>query len=303
VTLRPFDGLKAAPSDVEGRPAQGHPDPSTQLRVAPSESRGEPGRGVSNRPELLSIIVPVYNEVRTVRAVIDRLLAIDLPVAREILVVDDGSTDGTREALAGLGTSGSRIPDPESRLLVIHAERNAGKGAAIRLGLGSARGTIVAIQDADLELDPQQIAALVAPIVAGDATVVYGSRFMAGRPAAPWITIAANRVLTGTTNLLFGGSLTDMETCYKIMRADVARSLKLDANRFDIEPQITARLLRGGHRIHELPVKFDPRSRAQGKKIGWRDGVRAVQVLFAERFRPAHQPANPKPQKPNSKSQ
>jgi glycosyltransferase involved in cell wall biosynthesis len=234
---------------------------------------------VSNRPELLSIIVPVYNEVRTVRAVIDRLLTIDLPVAREILVVDDGSTDGTRDVLAALGT-------PESRLLVIHAERNAGKGAAVRLGLNSARGTIVAIQDADLELDPQQISALVAPIVYGEADVVYGSRFLAGRPNAPWITIAANRVLTGTTNLLFGGSLTDMETCYKVMRADVARSLKLDANRFDIEPQITARLLRGGHRIHELPVRFDPRSRAQGKKIGWRDGVRALQVLVTERLKP-----------------
>jgi glycosyltransferase involved in cell wall biosynthesis len=275
---------------------------------------------VSSRAELLSIIVPVYNEVRTVRAVIDRLLAIDLPVPREILVVDDGSTDGTRDVLATLGTrdagfgmrdsgvenSGfgnsspeSRIPHPESRLTVIHAERNAGKGAAIRLGLHSARGTIVAIQDADLELDPQQIAALVSPIVRGDADVVYGSRFLAGRPPAPWITIAANRVLTGATNLLFGGSLTDMETCYKIMRADVARSLKLDANRFDIEPQITARLLRAGHRIHELPVKFDPRSRAQGKKIGWRDGVRAVQVLIAERFRSA----NPKSRIPNPESQ
>ena len=287
------------------RPAQGHP---------------EQRRGVSSRAELLSIIVPVYNEVRTVRAVIDRLLAIDLPVPREILVVDDGSTDGTRDVLATLGTrdagfgirdsgvenSGfgnsspeSRIPHPESRLTVIHAERNAGKGAAIRLGLHSARGTIVAIQDADLELDPQQIAALVSPIVRGDADVVYGSRFLAGRPPAPWITIAANRVLTGATNLLFGGSLTDMETCYKIMRADVARSLKLDANRFDIEPQITARLLRAGHRIHELPVKFDPRSRAQGKKIGWRDGVRAVQVLIAERFRSA----NPKSRIPNPESQ
>ena len=275
---------------------------------------------MSSRAELLSIIVPVYNEVRTVRAVIDRLLAIDLPVPREILVVDDGSTDGTRDVLATLGTrdagfgirdsgvenSGfgnsspeSRIPHPESRLTVIHAERNAGKGAAIRLGLHSARGTIVAIQDADLELDPQQIAALVSPIVRGDADVVYGSRFLAGRPPAPWITIAANRVLTGATNLLFGGSLTDMETCYKIMRADVARSLKLDANRFDIEPQITARLLRAGHRIHELPVKFDPRSRAQGKKIGWRDGVRAVQVLIAERFRSA----NPKSRIPNPESQ
>ena len=267
---------------------------------------------MSSRAELLSIIVPVYNEVRTVRAVIDRLLAIDLPVAREILVVDDGSTDGTRDVLATLGIgdpgSGIRITERrpesgssnlESRLLVIHAERNAGKGAAIRLGLHSAHGTIVAIQDADLELDPQQIAALVSPIVRGDADVVYGSRFLAGRPPAPWITIAANRVLTGATNLLFGGSLTDMETCYKIMRADVARSLKLDANRFDIEPQITARLLRAGHRIHELPVTFDPRSRAQGKKIGWRDGVRAVQVLIAERIRSA----NPQSPIPNPKSQ
>ena len=282
---------------------------------------------MSSRAELLSIIVPVYNEVRTVRAVIDRLLAIELPVPREILVVDDGSTDGTRDVLATLGTrdsgigiwnsevgsrkSGventgfgnsspeSRIPPPDSRLIVIQAERNAGKGAAIRLGLNAASGTIVAIQDADLELDPQQIAALVSPIVRGDADVVYGSRFLAGRPPAPWITIAANRALTGATNLLFGGSLTDMETCYKIMRADVARSLKLDANRFDIEPQITARLLRAGHRIHELPVKFDPRSRAQGKKIGWRDGVRAVQVLFVERFRPG----NPNSQIPTPKSQ
>jgi dolichol-phosphate mannosyltransferase len=229
--------------------------------------------------ELLSIIVPVYNEVRTVLAVIDRLLAIDLPVARSFLVANDGSTHGTREVL------GSRIPDPGSRLTIIHAERNAGKGAAIRLGLGASTGTIVAIQDADLELDPQQLSALVSPIVRGEAQVVYGSRFLAGRPAAPWVTIAANRALTGTTNLLFGSSITDMETCYKIMRADIARSLQLDANRFDIEPQITARLLRGGHRIHELPVKFDPRSRAQGKKIGWRDGVRAVEVLVKERFR------------------
>ena len=232
--------------------------------------------------ELLSIIVPVYNEVRTVLAVIDRLQAIDLPVAREILVVNDGSTDGTREVLE---SASAGIRDPGSGIRIIHAERNAGKGAAIRLGLGASTGTIVAIQDADLELDPQQLSALVTPIVRGEADVVYGSRFLSGRTTAPWITIAANRALTGTTNLLFGSSITDMETCYKIMRADIARSLQLDANRFDIEPQITARLLRGGHRIHELPVKFDPRSRAQGKKIGWRDGVRAVEVLVKERFR------------------
>jgi len=243
-----------------------------------------------NRPdrELLSIIVPVYNEVRTVLAVIERLRAIELPVAREILVVNDGSTDGTREALesAGIRLAPSGVEgEPGSGIRIIHAEKNAGKGAAIRLGLDASTGTIIAIQDADLELDPQQLSALVAPIVRREADVVFGSRFLAGRPAAPWVTIAANRALTGTTNVLFGSSITDMETCYKIMRADVARSLRLDANRFDIEPQITARLLRGGHRIHELPVKFDPRSRAQGKKIGWRDGVRAVEVLVKERFR------------------
>jgi glycosyltransferase involved in cell wall biosynthesis len=236
----------------------------------------------SPRAELLSIVVPVYNEVRTVRSVIERLIAIDLPVAREIIVVNDGSTDGTREALAEFE---SRIPNPESRVRVIHVEQNAGKGAAIRRGFNEANGTIVAIQDADLELDPQQLSTLVAPILRAEAEVVYGSRFLAGRPPAPWITIAANRALTTATNVLFGSSITDMETCYKIMRTEVARSLQLDANRFDIEPQITARVLRRGHRIHELPVKFEPRSRAQGKKIGWRDGVRAIEVLFKERFR------------------
>ena len=268
---------------------------------------------MSHRVELLSIIVPVFNEVRTVGAVLDRLLAIELPVAREILVVDDGSTDGTGElvsgfvvrgsgfgapgiGMSGIGMSGIEVSGIEvsgievsgigvSEIRVIRMGRNSGKGAAVRRGLEEARGSIVAIQDADLELDPQQIAGLVAPILRGDADVVYGSRFLAGRPNAPWITVAANGALTGVTNLLYGASLTDMETCYKIMRTSVARSLTLDADRFDIEPQITARLLRAGHRIHELPVAFDPRSRRQGKKIGWRDGVRALQVLVAERWR------------------
>ena len=233
---------------------------------------------MSGRSELLSIIVPVYNEVATSRAVLDRLLAIDLPVRREIVVVDDGSTDGTAQVLEQAVRE--KLP-----IAVLHAEHNGGKGTAIRLGLRQAQGSIVAIQDADLELDPQQLADLVAPILDGTANVVYGSRFLHGRAGAPLVTYVANRTLTAVTNLLFGASLTDMETCYKLMRVDVARSLDLSAERFDIEPQITARLLRGGHRIHEIPVRFEPRSRAQGKKIGWRDGVHALQVLVRERTR------------------
>jgi glycosyltransferase involved in cell wall biosynthesis len=227
--------------------------------------------------ELLSIIVPVYNEARTVAAVIDRLLTIDLPVAREIVVVNDGSTDGTREVL-------DEVAPRPGLLHIVHAASNGGKGSAIRIGFARATGSILAIQDADLELDPAQLATLVRPILEGRTRVVYGSRFLAGRPAAPLLSIVANRALTALTNLLFGARITDMETCYKIMSTEVARSLALTANRFDIEPEITAKLLRGGHRILELPIRFEPRSRAQGKKIGWRDGVHAVQVLFKHRF-------------------
>jgi glycosyltransferase involved in cell wall biosynthesis len=156
--------------------------------------------------ELLSIIVPVYNEVRTVRAVLDRLVSIDLPVERELLVVDDGSTDGTAEALAQALVDGLPIQ-------LIQATRNGGKGAAIRLGLARASGTIIAIQDADLELDPQQIGELVAPVLAGVADVVYGSRFLSGPVAAPRLAVAANRLLTAVTNILYGCWLTVLETC------------------------------------------------------------------------------------------
>ncbi len=227
-------------------------------------------------PSLVSVIVPVFNESATVAAVIERLLEVTLPADREILVVNDGSTDGTRQVLDGLPA--------HADVRVIHASRNGGKGSAIRLGLAQARGSVIAIQDADLELDPAQLADLVAPILAGQATVVYGSRFLEPTSPAPWLTVVANRVLTGVTNVLYGSRITDMETCYKIMDAAVARSLDLESNRFDIEPEITAKLLRRGHTIVERPVRFEPRSRAQGKKIGWQDGVRALQVLVKYRW-------------------
>ncbi len=156
----------------------------------------------------------------------------------------------------------------------------------MRCGSGSQRagGSVIAIQDADLELDPAQLAGLVTPILNGETAVVYGSRFLDKRPDAPPLTIAANRFLTWLTNVLYGAALTDMETCYKIMRADVVRGLALTADRFDIEPEITARLLLAGHRILERPARFTPRSRAAGKKIGWRDGLIAIAVLIRLRF-------------------
>jgi len=224
----------------------------------------------------VSVIVPVFNEHATVAAVIDRLLTIDFPTDREIIVINDGSSDGTREVLGRL--------EGTPRLRIVHAEVNRGKGHAIRLGLDQARGEVIAIQDADLELDPAQLGSLVEPLLQGKAEVVYGSRFLGRRPDAPWLTLVANRTLTSLTNILYGSSITDMETCYKIMRTTVARGLGLTADRFDIEPEITARLLKAGHRIVELPVTFTPRSRAAGKKIGWRDGIAAVRVLFRHRF-------------------
>jgi len=225
---------------------------------------------------LISVIVPVYNEARTVAAVIQRLLTIDLPAAREIIVVNDGSSDGTRAVLDGL--------PPHPAVAIVHSERNMGKGHAVRLGIARTRGTVIAIQDADLELDPAQLADLAGPVISGEAAVIYGSRFLHAPAAAPFMTIAGNRLLTMLTNVLYGSSLTDMETCYKVMRGDIARGLALSANRFDIEPEITARLLAGGHRIVERPVRFEPRSKAAGKKMRWRDGWMAIRVLLSRRF-------------------
>jgi glycosyltransferase involved in cell wall biosynthesis len=231
---------------------------------------------VTSTEALVSIIVPVFNEAATVAAVVDRLLTIQFLASREIIVVDDGSTDGTRAALERLA--------PEAAVQIVHVDRNRGKGYAVRQGFARARGSVIAIQDADLELDPAQLPDLIGPVLRGEADVVYGSRFL--RPtSAPFMTIAGNRLLTALTNLLFGASLTDMETCYKVMRGDIARGLVLSADRFDIEPEITARLLLGGYRIVERPVRFDARSRSAGKKMRWRDGWMALRVLIAQRLR------------------
>ena len=232
---------------------------------------------VARLEPLLSIIVPVYNEGATIGAVLERLLTIELPIPREIIAVNDGSRDGTG---AALDAAAARSP----LITAIHQPQNGGKGKALRTAMSRTKGTIVAIQDADLELDPAQLAQLIEPVLRNEADVVYGSRFMRGALHVPLVTRLGNAALTRVTNVLYGSSLTDMETCYKVMRGDLARRLPLTADRFDIEPEITVLLLRRRARIVELPVVFSPRSKAAGKKIRWRDGYHAVRLLVRHRF-------------------
>ncbi len=227
-------------------------------------------------PVRLSIIVPVFNEATTIEAVLDRIRAATLSgVEREIVVVDDGSTDGTRDILAGMAGRECHI---------VYHDRNRGKGAAVRTGLAHASGDYVLIQDADFEYNPADYARLLAPVAAG-ADCVYGSRLATGGDLkmAP-LTVLANRFLSWMTRRLYGVRLTDMETCYKLVRRDLLASIQLKADRFDIEPEITAKLARRGVAIHEVPIRYEGRSRAEGKKIGWRDGAEAMWTLIKYRF-------------------
>ncbi|MGE3340289.1 MAG: glycosyltransferase family 2 protein, partial [Alphaproteobacteria bacterium] len=218
--------------------------------------------------ELISILVPVYNEEGTIGQVLERLLTIALPARREIIVLNDGSRDNTRPVLDAFAAANPGVT-------MVHIPENRGKGHALRLGIARTTGSVVAIQDADLELDPAQLAGLIQPILRGEADAVYGSRFLAGSSRVT-ISRLGNLLLTWATNVLYGAALTDMETCYKVMRGDVARGLTLTGDRFEIEPEITAQLLRARVRLIELPVRFSPRSKAAGKKMRWRDGVTAL---------------------------
>ena len=215
----------------------------------------------------LSIIIPVFNERPTILELLQRVAAVDLDV--EVVVVDDGSTDGTRELLAGL--------DGDARV-VLH-DANRGKGAAIRTGLRYVTGDCVLVQDADLEYDPGDYRLLLDTLEQRGADVVYGSRFAGPRPPMTWRHWLGNRLLTGITNALYGSSLTDMETCYKLLRRRVLDGLELRADGFDIEPEITAKLLRRGVAIEEVPIRYAGRSRTEGKKISWTDFVFAVWTL------------------------
>ncbi len=227
----------------------------------------------------LSVIVPVYNEAQTIASVIDRILAVDLgSIEKEIIIANDGSDDGTRQAI----DTGAWRQDP--RLQVHESPINLGKGAAIRLGLKYASGDVILIQDADLELDPQEYGALLAPILNGGAKVVYGSRFLRRASQIALRTRVANRLLTWLTNLLYGARITDMETGYKVFRREVLAGLRLRCVQFDFEPEVTAKVLLAGHRIVEVPITYSPRRKDEGKKIRWTDGVDAVYVLIKYRM-------------------
>ena len=227
-----------------------------------------------DRPQL-TLVVPVYDEQATVLEVIDRLHA--LPFSKQIVVVDDGSTDGTAAKLATLDH-----PDVE----VVRHHSNRGKGAALRTGFALARGRIVAVQDADLEYDPVDLPALMQPILDGKADVVYGSRLSGGRPQRVFLFwhLVGNRVLSLLTNVLFNTTLSDMETGYKVMRREVLDGLRLRSDDFTIEPELTAKILKGRWRVYELPIAYYGRSYDEGKKITWRHGVTAVLALFRYRF-------------------
>ena len=230
-------------------------------------------KGILTDP-LLSVVMPVYNERQTIEEIINRVLAV--PVRIELIVVDDGSKDGTRDKLQELAQSG--------RFRLILQPANRGKGHALRRGFEEVKGDLVVIQDADLEYSPEEYPELIALICQGRADVVYGSRFLGRHRVFLFTHYLGNVFLTFVANLLYNTMLTDMETCYKVMRTDVLRSFRLNSDGFGIEPELTAKIFKRGYRVYEVPITYDGRGYEEGKKITWRDGVVALWVLLRYRF-------------------
>ncbi len=226
------------------------------------------------RDPTLSVVMAAYNERATIDEIIRRVLAVPLHI--ELIVVDDCSTDGTRERLQAL--------QRELGFTLLEQAKNGGKGAAIRRGFGHVTGDIVVIQDADLEYSPEEYPELIELICSGRADVVYGSRFLGRHRVFLFVHYLGNRLLTLLTNVLYNTMLTDMETCFKAMRVDVVRSMTLRSNRFGIEPELTAKIFKRGYRVYEIPITYDGRGYTDGKKITWRDGIAAIWTLVKFRF-------------------
>ena len=223
---------------------------------------------------LLSVVMPAYNERETIEEIIRRVLAV--PVRTELIVVDDSSKDGTRDILQRLAA--------ELPIKLVFQPANAGKGAALRRGFQDVTGDLVVIQDADLEYSPEEFPELIELICQGRADVVYGSRFLGRHRVFMFTHYAGNCLLTFITNVLYNTMLTDMETCYKVMRTDVLRSMTLHSNGFGIEPELTAKIFKRHYRVYEVPITYDGRGYEEGKKITWRDGIVALWVLLKYRF-------------------
>jgi glycosyltransferase involved in cell wall biosynthesis len=223
---------------------------------------------------LLSVVMPVFNERDTIDEIIRRVLAV--PVRKELIVVDDCSTDGTRDMLKDL--------QQRHGFLLLFQDHNQGKGAALRRGFAEAAGDLVLVQDADLEYSPEEYPELIGLICEGRADVVYGSRFLGRHRVFLFTHYLGNRLLTLLTNVLYNTMLTDMETCYKVMRTEVLRSFALRSNGFGIEPELTAKIFKRGFRVYEVPITYDGRGYDEGKKITWRDGIVALWVLIRYRF-------------------
>lgn len=227
----------------------------------------------------LSVVIPVFNEAKTVASIVAAVRAVDVGMEKEILLVDDCSSDGTQDVL-------KKMQGLDSGLTVIYHEKNQGKGAALRSGFKAATGDLVLIQDADLEYDPKEYPQLIKPILEGHADVVFGSRFLGGgahRVVYYWHYLG-NKLLTTLSNMMTNLNLTDMEVCYKVFKREIIQSIPLKENRFGFEVEVTAKVARKGVRIYEVPISYYGRDYAEGKKIGWKDGFSAIRCIFKYRF-------------------
>ncbi|MDO8509308.1 MAG: glycosyltransferase family 2 protein [Nanoarchaeota archaeon] len=230
----------------------------------------------------ISIIVPVYNEEKTILKILEKLTSLNLNLTKEIIIVNDGSIDQSEKIINKYIRSKSKIKSLQIKYI---SKKNGGKGSAIKKGIEHCTGDIITVQDADLEYNPQDYKKLIAPIIRKEALVVYGSRFLQSHKPMYKVYFMGNKFLTFLTKVLYNSKITDMETCYKVFKSDIIKKLDIKANHFDFEPEITARILKQGIKIKEIPISYSPRSIEEGKKINWKDGIQAIWTLIYWKFK------------------